>query len=478
MRLGSRHEPAESENQPYAKVQLRSVEGMRGKTMNVMTRLMVSITGHQVDASTRFQDVAGLSKIGLAICFASALAALQFGVAGWYLASSLDPTAQLISCIVMGLIGASVVLIIDRNFIYAADTSCHSNGQTAYFYLATRIFLILVISSLSSQFTLPLLLKSELEIHVQDLRDERYDLSKDRYSNKYELSEKVRDERELSQKIAKIKATIATPPPELIRQKLAYEQCFREYKKKINGSIGPDVDDEEVANLYSREKIRCEQFEIAYKEGYKIFVAPKLAELAMNEASYRQLESDVQQAKKAFKSDLQKADLNNAQFLNSSSADVLWSLIRHNPGARMKYLMITLVQLILELMPLLLKSLLGRSPLGLAIALRQQHLNEEFERKQHLYALGKVRESLELTEVTHRNSELGLKSKIALQHLENELRDIKGSSWLKSGRLHKESLTTSIEMTERSIDGVKKQGIDGASHQNNKNFPANLYVVT
>lgn len=446
--------------------------------MNVMTRLLVSITGHQVEASTRFQDVAGLSKIGLAICFASALAALQFGVAGWYLASNLDPSEQWISCIVMGLIGASVVLIIDRNFIYVADTSCHSNGHIAHLYLAVRIFLILVISSLSSQFTLPLLLKSELEIHVQDLRDERYDLSKERYSNKYELSEKVRDERELSQKIAKIKATIAIPPPELVRQKLAYEQCFREYKKKINGSIGPDVDDEEVANLYSREKIRCEHFEMAYKEGYKIHVAPKLAELAMNEANYRQLESDVQQAKNAFESDLQKADLNNTQFLNSSSSDVLWSLIRHNPGARMKYLMITLVQLMLELMPLLLKSLLGRSPLGLEIALRQQHLNEEFERRQHLYALDKVREGLELTEATHKNSELGLKSKIALQHLENELKDIKGNSWIERARMHKEILNTSKETGERSLDRVKEQGIDGASHQNNKNFPANLYVVT
>ena len=89
---------------------------------------MVGVTGHHLDSNTQPQEIGGLSKIGLSICFASILAAIQFGIAGWYLASSLDPDSRMMLAIVFGFVGASVVLIIDRNFIYASDTSTQSKG--------------------------------------------------------------------------------------------------------------------------------------------------------------------------------------------------------------------------------------------------------------------------------------------------------------------------------------------------------------
>ena len=396
--------------------------------MNFFSKAMVAVTGHYVGAHTNPQDIGGLSKIGLSICFASALAALQFGVAGWFLASGMVADSRLVVAIVMALIGACVVLIIDRNFIYAADTSPNQGGQLAYLYLAIRIFLILVISSLSSQFTLPLMLKSELEIHVQDLRDERYDQAKERYDNKYDVSEKVRDERDLSQKITKIKTSLFNLPQELVHQKLASEQCMREYRKKVNASIGPDIDDEEVANLYAREKMQCEQLDLAYREAYKLYMTPRQAELTLSQSAHKQLEADLGQAKGAFKGDLQKADQNNSQYLNASSADVVWSLIRHNPGARMKYLMITLVQLVLELMPLLLKSLLGRSPLGVQVALRMQKMHETLEVSGHNHVLGKIERKTRFNALLHQSKEAQLTSKIALQHLENKLTDARAQS--------------------------------------------------
>ena len=52
-----------------------------------------------------------------------------------------------------------------------------------------------------------------------------------------------------------------------------------------------------------------------------------------------------------------------------ASADVLSSLVRNNPGAFMKYALITLLQLCLELMPILLKLQAGQSPLGHRMAI-------------------------------------------------------------------------------------------------------------
>jgi len=351
--------------------------------VNLFTKAMVAVTGHRYDASVDPRDVGGLSKIGLSICFASILAAIQFGIAGWFLASGMSLDSRYLFAEIFAVIGALVVLIVDRNFIYAADTSSQSKGYVTYAYLAIRVFLILVISSLSSQFTLPLLLKSELEIHVQDLKDERYDAAKNRYNNKYELAAKVQSERELGGDITRLKGELTNLPQSLVHQKLASQQCMREYRKKINSSIGPDVDEEEVSNLYGREKIQCEQIELAYKEAYRLYITPKQAELALKNESYKHVLVDVNQAQNSFKNDLQKADQNNSQFLNASSSDVLWSLVRSNPGARMKYIMLTLVQMILELMPLLLKSILGQSPVGIQIALRNKRYSDALEESQH-----------------------------------------------------------------------------------------------
>jgi hypothetical protein len=386
---------------------------------------MVGITGHHLDSNTQPQEIGGLSKIGLSICFASMLAAIQFGIAGWYLASSLDPDSRLILASSLGFIGACVVLIIDRNFIYAADTSIQSKGHLTYVYLAIRIFLILVISSLSSQFTLPLLLKSELEIHVQDLRDERYDTAKDRYNNKYDLPEKIQNERELSKQITQLKSSLTNLPQGLVHQKLATEQCFREYKKKSNAAIGPDVDDEEVANLYAREKIQCEQMELAYKEAYKLYITPRQAELALKNETYKHVVSDAAQAQSSFKGDLQRAEENNNHFLNASSSDVLWSLIRNNPGARTKYLMLTLAQLVLELMPLLLKSLLGRSPLGTRIAMQNQALADELDASSHESQLDKLARIGQLQRSQSDIDIESLHSQISMQKLKNEISHLK-----------------------------------------------------
>jgi len=61
---------------------------------------MVGITGHHIEPDTRPGDVGGLSKIGLSICFASLLAAIQFGIAGWYLSEGLDTDSRYITAAV------------------------------------------------------------------------------------------------------------------------------------------------------------------------------------------------------------------------------------------------------------------------------------------------------------------------------------------------------------------------------------------
>jgi len=393
--------------------------------LNYFTKAMVGITGHYVDHTISPEDVGGLSKIGLSICFASLLAALQFGIAGWFLSENLGLFAQTLISITTGIVGALVVLIIDRSFIYASDTRADSGGKLGYFYLAIRIFLILAVGSLSSQFVLPLMLKSELAIHIQDLKDLRYEEAKNRYNEKYSVTEKVSTEQSIQSSVTKLKAELDNPPPSLIRQKLEAQNCLLDYKRKINSSIGPDVEFNEVANLFAADKAECDRLNLTYKEAYQAYFNPRKAALAQNVGAHSKAQEEATTAQALLKTDLTRTDQNNEQYLNMSSADVLWDLVKNNPGARSKYLLITTVQLVLELMPLLLKSLLGRSPLGIRVAMRINDIQNEYHEAEHRHELNQVERLVKATTAQNEQRLKALDDEIAIQEKKNHLTSLR-----------------------------------------------------
>lgn len=337
--------------------------------MSTIRQKLVFLTGHRIDANVSSEEIGSLSKIGAAIAFASFLAALQFGIAGWFLAADLHILLQVVMALVFAVIGAAIVLVLDRNFIYLADTRYDADKKLTYVYLGIRIFLITVIGSLSSQFTMPLFLKSELAIHAQDMKDGRFTEAKERYQEKYELVDKTTGLSNLENKTSKLRKEISSLTPELIRQRSLVGQCFADYNKKTRTTFAPDLDEHDIISLYAKDKRECERIDGIYREQYRNFVGPKEAELAQMGAAIAQAQGDIEAAKKDIATDLDKASKVNEVYINIASADVLSSLVLNNPGALMKYALITLLQLCLELMPILLKLQAGQSPLGQRMAL-------------------------------------------------------------------------------------------------------------
>jgi hypothetical protein len=332
--------------------------------MSSIRQYLVFLTGHRIGKNSSAEEIGSLSKIGAAIAFASFLAALQFGIAGWFLAMDLHMSLQIVMALVFATIGASIVLVLDRNFIYVADTRYETDKKLTYVYLGIRIFLITVIGSLSSQFTMPLFLKSELAIHAQDMKDGRFTEAKERYQEKYELSNKTQNLNLLEDKATKLRKEITNLTPELVRQRNLVNQCFADYTKKTKMTFAPDLDEYEIINLYAQEKRECQRIDTLYRESYRDYISPKEAELAQMDGTITQALGNIDAAKKDIAQDLEKATKINEVYINVASADVLSSLIRNNFGAFMKYALLTLLQLCLELMPIFLKLQAGQSPLG------------------------------------------------------------------------------------------------------------------
>ena len=330
---------------------------------------LVFLTGHRIAANATSEEVGSLSKIGVAIAFASFLAALQFGIAGWFLAMDLHTSLQILMACTFAMIGAGIVLVLDRNFIYLADTRYETDKKLTYVYLGIRIFLITVIGSLSSQFTMPLFLKSELAIHAQDMKNGRYSDAKERYQEKHELKDKANNVTSLEQRETRLKKEIQVLTPEIIRQRNQVNQCFADYNRKTRTTFAPDLDENEILNLYAKDKQECQRQDALYRAAYRAYVSPRETELVQMGAAITTAQAEVESAKKEIAVDLNKSSQIDEAYINVASADVLSSLVTHSPGVFFKYLLITLLQLCLELMPILLKLQAGQSGLGHRMAI-------------------------------------------------------------------------------------------------------------
>lgn len=333
-------------------------------------QFLVFLTGHRLSPDTPIKEIGSLTKIGSAIAFASFLAAIQFGIAGWFLSAGQPLILRLIMTLVCSMVGSLIVLVLDRNFIYLADTRYETEKNISYFYLGIRVFLITVIGSLSSQFTMPLLLKSELEIHAQDLKDGRYTQSKEFYQQKYELADKSKALETLDQRIIRLKKELQSPPQEITRKRAAAEKCMQDYRQQVRNTFAPDLDESEIVQLYAKDKQECDRLEAVYRNAYQAYVTPREAELTKAGEDITQAQVAVETAKASITTDLTKTSAIHEAFINVGSADVLWSLITNNGGAFMKYLLLSLLQLCLELMPIFLKIQAGQSQMGHRIALK------------------------------------------------------------------------------------------------------------
>jgi hypothetical protein len=338
--------------------------------MSSTRQFLVFLTGHRLSPDTPIKEIGSLTKIGSAIAFASFLAAIQFGIAGWFLSAGQPLVARLIMTVVCSVVGSMIVLVLDRNFIYLADTRYETEKNISYFYLGIRVFLITVIGSLSSQFTMPLLLKSELEIHAQDLKDGRYSQSREFYHQKYELADKAKALETLDQRIVRLKKELQNPPQDITRKRAAAEKCIQDYRQNVRNTFAPDLDESEILQLYAKDKQECERLESVYRTAYQAYVTPREAELTKAGEEITTAQMAVETAKASITTDLDKTSAIHEAYINVGSADVLWSLVTNNGGAFLKYILLSLLQLCLELMPIFLKIQAGQSQMGHRIALK------------------------------------------------------------------------------------------------------------
>src|SRR5262249_7278068 len=141
--------------------------------MRLTERLFVWAGGYspRALANERDEDREPIAKLGGAVLLAAAIAAANWGIAGFAYAEGLSDDFRMVAAALACLVGIAIVMVIDRTGLFYFDIM-DRRPTIVTLWIALRIALILAISSLTAKVVVPALLRSELQVHALHLQEQ------------------------------------------------------------------------------------------------------------------------------------------------------------------------------------------------------------------------------------------------------------------------------------------------------------------
>lgn len=339
-----------------------------------MRGLFVWMTGHDPRVVATTADPAEqheLAAMGVPVLFAALVAAASWAVAG---SALLPASAQPWGAALVALLGMGLVLGMDRVFLYVVDAYQVRRFPSIAFGIV-RFGLTILMSSVTAQALMPVLLKDELALHALKMV-ERDDLERhSALAQRYGLDDKARQEEAAAAALTLAQNQAKQPlPPELQRQLAAANQCVVAHRKRVAEAPASDGSDAR-AQLQQRlqdEGQRCQGLLREARAARSAHEAKAQARLAAADQALNEARSSAAEARQQRDERAEAALKAQASATTPNSATVLADLLRNDAGAFLKWLGITALLLVLEAMPLILKSLRGRSAVGARLVLTRE----------------------------------------------------------------------------------------------------------
>lgn len=341
-------------------------------------QVLIWASGHspaQLDGKPADQQFQ-VSRLGFAVLFAACVAGFNWGLAGWTIAASKSEDLRLAYSALAALLGTGLVLSIDRLFIYMADTVSLKPSLAQRFALALfsvlRIGIVLAVSALTSQQTLPFFLGDELDVHAIKMQEESELTRRSTLTEQNDLAGKTASAETNNKEVARLKAELITVPAEIEKLRNEARRCWiNEYKPTISRVMSQDevtkkaaVDSWQARNVARACLVPQLKGEAQWLEHQKKFAI--LLDAAS--ADFTTAQANLVSATDYVDSLVVQRGAVERRALNKMSALVLQDAIRRNPGAALKWALITLMMLACELLPFLLKTFGGRTVIGYKIA--------------------------------------------------------------------------------------------------------------
>lgn len=337
------------------------------------------------------QDREPVSKLGATVLFAMVVAGLNWAVGGWTYAESLGGTQRYSVAALTAVMGMFLVLVFDRGLIYVIDTAGKVARWNLVFFTLFRVVVVLAVSSLTSQAVIPLLLGNELQmtaLHMQETAE------KQRVNNlgqQYQVGAHESAADKASREVDRLALAAQTLPPDIANHLASARKCWQDYGARRATLIASGLEP-----LDARERLRdkatdCSRTEQVAKAEQTAYLSRTRSQLLQATENQSATLGELQHARSSVTTRVEAARKVETDNLTPRSSAVLYQLLTTNPGAMGKWLLVTAVLLVCELLPLLYKLQMGQTPPGRRIAfenlIQRRKLESNLVHQEHQFAL-------------------------------------------------------------------------------------------
>ena len=301
-----------------------------------------------------------ITLIGGAVAVAVCTTSLCWAISGYTLLDG-DGTHRWAGAAFGGLFGALVVITIDRIGVYAMD-ALRKNALVQTITFAVRIGLAVLLGTSSSQGIMPFVLKREATAWVLKQHDIDDAAHQKNSRSLYEIDERRDAAKDARTLVEQRKAEAAIVPPELDASEAAARACWQQYASQK--AIASQGKTQVLRATLNRLAARCAAATNASRQMRAQWRDKETA--LVNEAAGRQQDAVLALADAEKKRAERTKDYEAMEkaAVSAESATVLEAVIASDWGAKKKYYSIFGVIVMLEILPLLLKLMLGQSQIG------------------------------------------------------------------------------------------------------------------
>jgi hypothetical protein len=357
--------------------------------MKLVENMLIRMAGYApstVEADSQ-EEREPLMKLGWSVVLAVLVAASNWATAGWvYSEGALTPIRIAVST-VGAVLGGAIVLVFDRGFIYFADTSIAKGGATVIAYAASRICLILLVSSITAQAVIPIIMGKELAAHALYMTEQSEAERMSKLNTQYDLGSKKATVEAATSEVKKLEKAVSMIPPDIQQMLLTARSCWAEYTARRSELLSGGLSEAQGREQLIWKASECDRESKAANAEKGAYVTRTRAELNAAVAFNAQAGTQFSDANAIINGKIERARVIEASAITPRSSTVLYSMLRSDPGALMKWAVVSLTLLFLELFPLIQKFQAGQSSIGRRIAtdraIRRLQSDEHLAKAEH-----------------------------------------------------------------------------------------------
>lgn len=325
--------------------------------MNWFIKWLCRLGGYFPTEVEGSQDIGRILRIGMGVFVAANFAALNWAVAGWTFSSGMDSSVRYTVAACCAILGVILVCMFDSSFVYFLDTKRPGvwGSIKASSYAVIRVGLIMMISSLTSQAIIPLLLQNELAGHALKMREANEKSRNADLTAQYHVTEKQSAVATASTEIGRWQQAFQTLPQNIQSQLASAENCWRQYNAKKIALIRQGLPRKEARTRLQGEAQRCANQTNNARANRDEYLANAKEQLDAAIQRQNKAMAEFDQIKGVIDKKTEKASAIEEASYTPTSAVILADLLKKESAAWYKWAMITGVLMAIELLFLLLK---------------------------------------------------------------------------------------------------------------------------